>query len=149
MTRAFSTEASQQELFEGIGRPAVEWLLDGFGAVILAFGQSGTGKSYTLFQQHEGEEGLLFRALTMLFQRIFVSSDYSYFTLGISCWDIHKNDVIDLLQDDADKVYVCVERKQFFLPFSLLAINPFFFFLSCSMTSFGSPCRPRTTTEIL
>jgi hypothetical protein len=32
----------------GLGRDALQWLLDGFNATVVAFGQNGTGKTHSL-----------------------------------------------------------------------------------------------------
>jgi hypothetical protein len=32
----------------GLGNDALQWLLDGFNATVVAFGQNGTGKTHSL-----------------------------------------------------------------------------------------------------
>ena len=40
--------AAQADVFECVGRPATDHALAGFHAALLAYGQTGTGKTYTL-----------------------------------------------------------------------------------------------------
>ena len=35
----------------GMGEDALSWLIDGFNATVVAFGQMGTGKTHSLFGQ--------------------------------------------------------------------------------------------------
>lgn len=47
----FCHSCTQQELYEETVRPLVNSVLDGFNGTIFAYGQTGTGKTYTM----EGE----------------------------------------------------------------------------------------------
>jgi Kinesin motor domain len=39
---------SQAEVFEAIGMPMVQHTLDGFNATVMAYGQTSSGKTYTM-----------------------------------------------------------------------------------------------------
>jgi kinesin family member 5 len=39
---------SQAEVFEAIGIPMVQHTLDGFNATVMAYGQTSSGKTYTM-----------------------------------------------------------------------------------------------------
>jgi hypothetical protein len=41
--------ATQADTYEAVGRPVVDDVLDGYNGTILAYGQTGTGKTYTVF----------------------------------------------------------------------------------------------------
>ena len=49
VTRAFSPWTSQEKVYEEQGRHVTDWVWRGFNATLVSFGQQGTGKSYTLF----------------------------------------------------------------------------------------------------
>jgi hypothetical protein len=58
VTSPLPPDCRQSSLFEGgreggaeggLGREALEWFVDGFNASIVAFGQTGTGKTYSLY----------------------------------------------------------------------------------------------------
>lgn len=40
--------ASQKRVYEVVARPVVESVLEGYNGTIMAYGQTGTGKTYTL-----------------------------------------------------------------------------------------------------
>ena len=87
VTRAFSPWTPQERVYEDQGKLVTDWVWRGFNATLVSFGQQGTGKSYTLyndglslsFPQDRGlaaesgvDEacGLLIRILADLFSRI-------------------------------------------------------------------------------
>jgi hypothetical protein len=45
--RVFAPGASQNDVFESIGRQTVEAVLDGFNAAVLSYGQTGSGSATT------------------------------------------------------------------------------------------------------
>ena len=44
----FPPSASQEEIFDEVGAPLIESVLDGYNGTILAYGQTGGGKTYTM-----------------------------------------------------------------------------------------------------
>jgi len=57
--------ASQQQVFEQVGKEAVHAFLDGFNAAIFAYGQTGSGKTYSMYGTPHDEQrrGLIPRSL--------------------------------------------------------------------------------------
>lgn len=45
---AFGAAASNEEVYEKIGRPIIDDVISGNNGAIIAYGQTGTGKSYTM-----------------------------------------------------------------------------------------------------
>lgn len=115
MTSAFPAVAHQRDVYSVIGEEALDWLWDGFNATVVAHGQCGTGKTYTLHGhgvvgEVEGE-GLCPRLLSALYNRIAHSQHGDAFTVGISCWDVHASDVVDLLADNEGKPQVISNNR--------------------------------------
>ncbi len=80
---------------------AAEWVLEGFNATLLAFGQSGTGKSSTLFgPQCNSAEPILPAVLHSLFN----SCSSHNFRVGVSCWEIVQHELADLLADSSHQL---------------------------------------------
>eukprot|EP01062_Namystynia_karyoxenos_P016620 TRINITY_DN16074_c1_g1_i1.p1 TRINITY_DN16074_c1_g1~~TRINITY_DN16074_c1_g1_i1.p1 ORF type:complete len:1068 (+),score=311.44 TRINITY_DN16074_c1_g1_i1:96-3206(+) len=69
VTKAFGGDATQDDIFEALGRPAVEAVFAGRHNTILAYGQTGGGKTYTLTGGDEEDKGLLPRTLAAIFDR--------------------------------------------------------------------------------
>ena len=61
----------QTAVFEAVGRPISDAALAGFNATVFAFGQTGAGKSYTMFgAEHGAQRGLAPRMLEQLLARV-------------------------------------------------------------------------------
>lgn len=83
---------------------------DGFAATVFAYGQSGTGKSYTVFgsedivtlpnrtASHE-TDGLLPRVAEVLLQEIHRSRDVATYRLRLTCVEIYNDQVQDLFSN--------------------------------------------------
>ncbi|CAN0007302.1 unnamed protein product, partial [Ectocarpus sp. 6 AP-2014] len=48
VTRVLQLNATPEEIFAGVGGPVVDWLWDGFNAVVLSYGQARSGKTSLL-----------------------------------------------------------------------------------------------------
>ena len=96
---ALSTLVPELNLSEGIHvQAAVEWLLDGFNATLLAVGQSGTGKSTTLLgAQSDTVQPLL----PAMLHSLFGSGTSAQCRISLSCWEVVQHQLVDLLTDGA------------------------------------------------
>ena len=67
-------DGTQEGIFESVGKPMCESVLQGYNATIFAYGQTGAGKTFTMMGSGEGAEGenkgLIQRVFDYLFQRI-------------------------------------------------------------------------------
>ncbi len=48
LDKVFTNQASQQNIYEIAGEPIVESVLKGFNGTIFAYGQTSSGKTYTM-----------------------------------------------------------------------------------------------------
>eukprot|EP01012_Entosiphon_sulcatum_P051209 TRINITY_DN7032_c0_g1_i1.p1 TRINITY_DN7032_c0_g1~~TRINITY_DN7032_c0_g1_i1.p1 ORF type:complete len:1069 (-),score=166.20 TRINITY_DN7032_c0_g1_i1:56-3226(-) len=110
-TGVFPPDTTQQEVFEVVARPSVESCLEGRHGVIFAYGQTGTGKTYTLSNRQPAEEGLTTRCLDHIFNRISLDRENEY-TVTVNFVQIYQELVQDLfnpvlvdlpVREDADK----------------------------------------------
>ena len=67
---------SQQDVFRDIGEKAVCSTLDGFNCCVFAYGQTASGKTFTMFGD-ENQQGLTPRVLSNLMSRLAASSSQS------------------------------------------------------------------------
>ena len=94
---------SQAALFDSLGNAALEWVLQGFNATVVAHGETGSGKTHSLFGPHGvlgrsfAEQALCGRVLETLFNLMTPSSPLS---VAISCWEVRHSGVVDLLAPD-------------------------------------------------
>jgi hypothetical protein len=94
--RVFCPDAhgSQAEVFEEC-RDLVESALDGHNVTILAYGQTGAGKTYTMLGT-EGQEGVAFRMISELFRLVDNMRDHRDVQVSASMVEMHNNRLIDL-----------------------------------------------------
>jgi hypothetical protein len=111
-------DTAQEEIFKQVGAPITEACLQGFNATIIAYGPTGTGKSYTIFGgNHDGQDaasstnsqrGLVPRALEYIFQYLRehqekdLDSVAAKVTTTAKCsfYEIYQERVYDLLDSN-------------------------------------------------
>ncbi|XP_062110310.1 kinesin-like protein KIN-UC isoform X2 [Humulus lupulus] len=62
----FTDTASQRRVYEAVAKPVVESVLNGYNGTVMAYGQTGTSKTYTLSRlgkDDTSERGIMARAL--------------------------------------------------------------------------------------
>lgn len=97
-------DASQQHVFEQVGKEACEGFLDGFNAAVFAYGQTGSGKTYSMYghPHDEHRRGLIPRSLELIFAKLHEKRQNG---CAVSCkvtlTEIYNEQVIDLLTGDA------------------------------------------------
>ncbi|KOC59581.1 Kinesin-like protein KIF3B [Habropoda laboriosa] len=97
----YDWNSSQQDLYEETVRPLVSSVLDGFNGTIFAYGQTGTGKTYTmegLKNDHE-RRGVIPRSFEHIFNHISRSENMQYLVRA-SYLEIYQEEIRDLLQPD-------------------------------------------------
>ncbi|MES1913253.1 MAG: hypothetical protein MHM6MM_005460 [Cercozoa sp. M6MM] len=97
--KILNAEVSNADVFEQV-KGAVEDFTNGICGCIFAYGQTGAGKSHTIFGPNGDyhERGIVPRAIERIFALFDEKSDRVN-TLRISMLEIYKNTLIDLLSD--------------------------------------------------
>ncbi|XP_074537113.1 kinesin-like protein KIF1B isoform X4 [Halichoeres trimaculatus] len=92
--------ASQNLVYNDIGKEMLEHAFEGYNVCIFAYGQTGAGKSYTMMgKQEEGQEGIIPMLCEDLFEKINEDSnkeELSY-SVEVSYMEIYCERVRDLL----------------------------------------------------
>lgn len=95
--------ASQDTVFDQVGEPIVKWMLEGYNCCVLAYGQTGAGKSYTMMGEIGGDPssfGLIPRICFALFEALEQNShDGNSDEVLFSHMEIYNEIVKDLLAD--------------------------------------------------
>jgi len=93
-----SSYSSQNDVFSATLKPLVQDVLSGYEAAAFAYGQTGTGKTYTMEGQLESEEGrgLVPRAAAAVIQAA-VTGRFSSVEMHASCLEIYNEELTDLL----------------------------------------------------
>lgn len=107
--RAFDEHATQEDVYDDIGRPTVDDVLEGYHGTILAYGQTGSGKTYCMFGPqgpHPPElMGVVQRATRQMFDYISNrGNDGAELSVECSFFEVYCEQVRDLLRIKAQNL---------------------------------------------
>ncbi|KAA3472797.1 Kinesin-like calmodulin-binding protein [Gossypium australe] len=92
--KVFHQEANQEDVFVDV-EPILRSALDGHNVSVLAYGQTGTGKTFTM-DGTTVQPGIIPRALKELFQQVSSDKSFSY-TFSMSMLEVYMGNLRDLL----------------------------------------------------
>ncbi|OWF53096.1 kinesin heavy chain-like isoform X2 [Mizuhopecten yessoensis] len=98
----FNNTATQEEVFDVAAKDIVEGFLNGYNGTIFAYGQTGTGKTFTVEggSKSYAHRGLQPRALSMIYKELEKRQDEDI-SIHISYLEIYKEVGYDLLNPGA------------------------------------------------
>ncbi|CAK1540598.1 unnamed protein product [Leptosia nina] len=102
VNRALPVDCNQAHLFNSFMLPQINCFLDGCDTSVVAFGQSKTGKTYTLFGpgfeciHSECDQGIVPRFLTEIFHKLSQMPERE-FILHITWMQVINNNIFDVL----------------------------------------------------
>ncbi|PNY15629.1 armadillo repeat-containing kinesin-like protein 3-like, partial [Trifolium pratense] len=102
--------ASQKRVYEVVARPVVESVLDGYNGTIMAYGQTGTGKTYTLGRLGEEDtaaRGIMVRAMEDIFANVSLETD----SVSVSYLQLYMETIQDLLDPANDNIAIAEDPK--------------------------------------
>ncbi|KAL4588880.1 hypothetical protein LXL04_001778 [Taraxacum kok-saghyz] len=91
----FTPEANQVDVFEDTSSFATS-VLDGYNVCIFAYGQTGTGKTFTM-EGTDGDRGVNFRTLQELFRVINERRNQIRYEISVSVLEVYNEQIRDLL----------------------------------------------------
>ncbi|PWY98148.1 kinesin-domain-containing protein [Testicularia cyperi] len=93
------TGSANRPVYVSVARPLIRAALDGYDAVVFAYGQTASGKTFTLSGDERGKEpGIIPRAVRDIFRGIRQSSNRREYLLRASYLEIWNEVVKDLLE---------------------------------------------------
>lgn len=122
-----SPQLRQDEVFDAIQVPQlIEAALDGFPVTIFAYGQTGAGKSFTIFGKEDGlterklraqpTDGLLPRIAVELMRVVDLRRQDVEYTLRLTCVEIYNEQVRDVFDPRKESLHVRSSKQHgFFL----------------------------------
>ncbi|CEM19270.1 unnamed protein product [Vitrella brassicaformis CCMP3155] len=99
--RVFQPSVTQAEIQENVGLPMLEHVFDGGMACMLSYGQTNSGKSYTVFGEMgkdaaEDERGVVPRVVEGVFDRIKGEHSGTKVEVTLSMVEVHMDQVRDI-----------------------------------------------------
>ncbi|KAE9026875.1 hypothetical protein PF011_g2320 [Phytophthora fragariae] len=102
--RVFGQYSTQKDVFTSVVRPAVDEALAGYNCTVFAYGQTGTGKTYTMqgdLSPSSEMAGIIPRSVRCIFDALEASGEE--FSVRVSFLQLYNEELKDLLDPDADK----------------------------------------------
>ncbi|KAL9258463.1 Kinesin-like protein [Drosera capensis] len=102
--------ASQKRVYEVVAKPVVESVLDGYNGTVMAYGQTGTGKTYTLGRLGEEDtaaRGIMVRAMEDILADINPEAD----SVSVSYLQLYMETIQDLLDPGNDNITITEDPK--------------------------------------
>ena len=102
--QVYDDTTKQENLYAQTASRIVDSVLEGFNGTIFAYGQTGTGKTFTMegINHDEQLKGIIPRAFAQIFSQIArEGSDTTEFLVRASYLEIYNEDVRDLLSKQA------------------------------------------------
>ncbi|MQL73800.1 hypothetical protein Taro_006157, partial [Colocasia esculenta] len=106
----FGPQASQEDVFAET-MPVVKSVLDGYNACIFAYGQTGTGKTFTMEGTPENR-GVNYRTLEELFRISEERSSLMRYEFFVSMLEVYNEKIRDLLTENTNLPTKRLEVKQ-------------------------------------
>ena len=113
----FGSEDGQDTVYRQLVEDRVQGVLDGYNSTVFAYGQTGTGKTFSMGTSNGGDmledegRGVITRALQHIFTD-FKKKDQPFLTIKISFLEITKEQVYDLLNPSKARVPLQVRELQ-------------------------------------
>lgn len=119
--QVFAPDAKQTDVYKTVVRPLIDQVLMGFNCTVFAYGQTGTGKTYTMEGDRSDTEttweddphsGIIPRAISQLFDTL--KDQDNEFTVRVSFLELYNEDTYDLLSpmDDTSKLKIFEDSQK-------------------------------------
>jgi hypothetical protein len=113
----FDMDSSQQEVYEITAKPAVISILEGYNSTVFAYGQTGTGKTFTMegftCSNTDPNRGIIPRSIDEIFKYIETySSPDTKFMVRASYLQIYNESISDLLKPEKISLQIREDKKR-------------------------------------
>lgn len=113
----FPPKASQIEVYEKCVEPLVKSCMEGYNATVFAYGQTSSGKTYTIGGTDsagllEEQYGIILRAVKQLFQIMEENKHKTEFVVTVSYVEIYMEELRDLLDMDTSSKDIHVREDE-------------------------------------
>ncbi|GBN68827.1 Kinesin-like protein KIF3B, partial [Araneus ventricosus] len=109
---ASESRKNQADIYDEVFRPLVDSVINGFNGTVIAYGQTGAGKTYTMEGQlgDPEKEGVIPNSFRNIFSHI-ARSENTQFLVSASYIEIYQEEVRDLLSPDPKRKLEVRERN--------------------------------------
>ncbi|XP_043698232.1 kinesin-like protein KIN-UB isoform X2 [Telopea speciosissima] len=102
--------ASQKRVYEVVAKPVVESVLEGYNGTVMAYGQTGTGKTFTLGllgEEDTASRGIMVRSMEDILADISPETD----SVSVSYLQLYMETIQDLLDPANDNISIVEDPR--------------------------------------
>eukprot|EP00928_Gymnodinium_smaydae_P033197 TRINITY_DN23843_c0_g2_i2.p1 TRINITY_DN23843_c0_g2~~TRINITY_DN23843_c0_g2_i2.p1 ORF type:complete len:718 (+),score=225.32 TRINITY_DN23843_c0_g2_i2:188-2341(+) len=113
--RVFRSEATQKEVYDYAAKPIINGVLKGFNGTVFAYGQTASGKTYTMEGpdiEDKESQGVIPRMVWSLFDGIYQAEEHLEFLAKVSIVEIYNERIRDLLDPKKDNLKVHEDKAR-------------------------------------
>lgn len=98
--KIFGPKSNQQEVFEYSAKPIIDSVLNGYNGTIFAYGQTSSGKTYTMMGdlRNDENEGIIPKMVKHVFSYISNSTSETEYIVKLSMMEIYLEKISDLIE---------------------------------------------------
>ena len=111
----FESDSTQLDIYQATGAPIVDAVMQGFNTTIFAYGQTSSGKTYTMTGPDVDDNyqmGLIPRMILSIFEEISNSDPYIEYTIKVSYCEIYLEKIRDLLDINKTNLKIHEDRTR-------------------------------------
>ncbi|CAK80317.1 unnamed protein product (macronuclear) [Paramecium tetraurelia] len=111
--RIFGPDSEQADVFDEVGRPILDSVMNGYNGTIFAYGQTSSGKTFTMEgpdNPNERTKGLIPRVMTELFDVVHSKSEELIYIVKVSFLEIYNEKIMDLLDTNKTNLKIKEDR---------------------------------------
>jgi len=115
LDRVFRWDASQKEVYDYAAKPIINAVLRGFNGTVFAYGQTSSGKTYTMEGpdiEDKDYQGVIPRMVWSIFDGIYHSDEHIEFLVKVSIVEIYNERIRDLLDPKKDNLKVHEDKAR-------------------------------------
>lgn len=99
----FSPTSTQEDVFQAC-RPILQCVKEGMNGTIMVYGQTGTGKTYTMLGSEDGEQGLVHKVVANMLEHVQQKiADGAQCALTLSMIEIYNERLTDMLSPNGEE----------------------------------------------
>ena len=121
--RVFGPQSNQPNVYKTVVGPLIDEVMQGYNCTVFAYGQTGTGKTYTMEGKTDNNipidkdpnAGMIPRALNALFDNLRMA-DATEWSVRVSFLELYNEEIFDLLSinDNLSKLRYIKTYQSFF-----------------------------------
>jgi hypothetical protein len=107
--KVYNTETKNHNIYEDCIHPNLTHFINGINLTVITYGQTSSGKTYTMFNQNSKDTGIVYESLSTLFGLLSSIQNHALF---ISCFEIYNEHIYDMIANNGKVLQLRYKDKE-------------------------------------